>query len=210
MYSYSEDQVTFRDFHLNEVPFYDDREYSMDLYNDRMKEIIKNHDVNQPLFLYAAMQTPHSPLQVPEKYEDMYPDNMDPKRRTFLGMVTAMDDVIGDLISKLKESGLYENSVIIFSSDNGAVNGIRGGGSNYPLRGQKGSFYEGGVRVPAFIHSPKYVKNPGRTYYNLVHISDWFPTIMHLTNFEDFSSIDGIDQYEALFQEKKESIPRLI
>ena len=173
-----------------------------------MKEIISNHDGDQPLFLYAAMQTPHSPLQVPQKYEDMYPENMDPNRRTYLGMVTAMDEVVGDLISTLKESGLYENSVIIFSSDNGAVSGIRGGGSNNPLKGQKGSFYEGGVRVPAFIHSPKYVKNPGRIYDNLVHITDWLPTIMHLINFEDFSSIDGIDQYENLFEDRKDLIPR--
>ena len=55
-----------RDFHLNQDVFYDNREYSMDLYNDRFQEIIGNHDPKDPLFIYAAMQTPHSPYQVPQ------------------------------------------------------------------------------------------------------------------------------------------------
>ena len=78
-------------------------------------------------------------------------------------MVTAMDGVIGDLVKSLKDSGMYDNSVIIFSSDNGAAanaNGV-GAGSNYPLRGAKGTYYEGGVRVPSFVHSPSLVENPG-------------------------------------------------
>ena len=55
-----------RDFHLNQDVFYDNKEYSMDLYNGRIQEIIANHDQKDPLFIYAAMQTPHLPLQVPQ------------------------------------------------------------------------------------------------------------------------------------------------
>ena len=80
-------------------------------------------------------------------------------------MVTAMDEVIGDLVKSLKDSGMYDNSVIIFSSDNGAAGKANANGavagSNYPLRGNKGGYYEGGVRVPAFVHSPSLVENPG-------------------------------------------------
>ena len=74
-----------------------------------------------------------------------------------------MDEVIGDLVKSLKDSGMYDNSVIIFSSDNGAPGKGAGGGagSNYPLSGYKGSYYEGWVRVPAFVHSPSLVENPG-------------------------------------------------
>ena len=80
-------------------------------------------------------------------------------------MVTAMDEVIGDLVKSLKDNGMYDNSVIIFSSDNGAAGNAHGhgvgAGSNHPLRGAKGTYYEGGVRVPGFVHSPILVKNPG-------------------------------------------------
>ena len=55
-----------RDFHLNQDVFFDNREYSMDLFNTRIQEIIADHDQKDPLFIYAAMQTPHSPLQVEE------------------------------------------------------------------------------------------------------------------------------------------------
>ena len=74
-----------------------------------------------------------------------------------------MDEVIGDLVKSLKDSGMYDNSVIIFSSDNGAAGNAHGAaaGSNYPLRGNKGTYYEGGVRVPAFVHSPSLVENSG-------------------------------------------------
>merc|ERR1712137_393756 len=153
-----------RDFHLNQDVFYDNKEYSMDLYNGRIQEIIANHDQKDPLFIYAAMQTPHLPLQVPQKYINMYPEDLEENRRSLLGMVTAMDEVIGDLVKSLKDSGMYDNSVIIFSSDNGAPGKGAGGGagSNYPLSGYKASYYEGGVRVPAFVHSPSLVENPGR------------------------------------------------
>ena len=92
-------------------------------------------------------------------YADMYPDVAEP-RKTYLGMVTAMDDVLKHLVEELKSQDMYENSIIIFSSDNGGIS-LRGAASNEPLRGQKGTVYEGGIRVPGFVHSPNYVKQPG-------------------------------------------------
>ena len=74
-------------------------------------------------------------------------------------MVTAMDDLVGSLIDDLIANGMYEDSVIIFSSDNGGATGQ--GADNYPLHGQKGTLYEGGIRVPGFVTSPKHIKNPG-------------------------------------------------
>ena len=91
----------------------------------------------------------------------MYPEDLEDDRRALLGMITAMDEIIGNLVNALKNSGMYDNSVIIFSSDNGAAGGPRAAGSNYPLRGSKGTYYEGGIRVPAFVHSPAWVENPG-------------------------------------------------
>jgi arylsulfatase A-like enzyme len=90
----------------------------------------------------------------------MYSNIEDEDRRIFLGMVTAMDDMIGNITLELKKSGLYENSVIIFVSDNGGLPSL-GGGSNEPLKGFKGEIYEGGVRTPAFVHSPAFPETSG-------------------------------------------------
>ena len=80
-----------------------------------------------------------------------------PAKRTYYGMLSAMDELVGNLVSSLKENGLYDNSVIIWSSDNGAFPP----GSNSPLRGWKTELYEGGIRVPGFVHSPNLVQQPG-------------------------------------------------
>ena len=75
-------------------------------------------------------------------------------------MVSYMDDVIKDLIDNLKLNGLYEDSIIIFVSDNGGAL-EEGAASNFPLRNGKFSVYEGGIRTPGFIHAPKYIPKSG-------------------------------------------------
>ena len=94
---------------------------------------------NQPLFLYLPFQSVHSPLQAPEEYLQLYEEVEDEDRRTYLAMVTAMDDVVGNVTESLKEAGLYENSVIIWFSDNGGP--LSFGASNFPLRGEKVGFH---------------------------------------------------------------------
>ena len=89
----------------------------------------------------------------------MYPDVITQSRKTYLGMVTAMDDLVGSLINDLKANGMYEDSVILFSSDNGGMLNL--GATNYPLTGQKSTLFEGGVRVPGFVYSPNHIVNPG-------------------------------------------------
>ena len=105
----------------------------------------------------------HGPLEVPSVYRDMYSHVEDEDRQIYLGMATAMDDAVGNVTSALKEAGMYEDSVILFFSDNGgpAGNWPPGdigdsgfGASNWPLRGAKFTMWEGGARTVAFITAP--------------------------------------------------------
>ena len=132
----------------------------------RVSDVMSEHDTSKPLFMYIPMQNVHTPLQVPQEYIDMYP-NETGARQKYLALVTSMDDYVAHIVQELKNNGLYDNSIIIFSSDNGGAPG-HAGASNYPLKGWKSTLYEGGIRVPGWIHSPKYVKEPGLvcTYTN--------------------------------------------
>ena len=122
-------------------------------------EVIREHDPENPLFLYVPFQSVHSPLEVPQVYQDLYSDVVDDvDRQKYLGMVTAMDDAVGNITEALKDKDLYDNTVIVFFSDNGGL--IQYGANNWPLRGQKSTLFEGGTRTPAFIHSPRYFKIP--------------------------------------------------
>merc|ERR1719430_273939 len=81
--------------------------------------IIADHNPETPLFLYLPFQSVHGPLEAPEEYLDLYPDIEDPQRQLYLAMVTAMDDAVGQVVGALEEAGLYQDSVILFFSDNG-------------------------------------------------------------------------------------------
>ena len=102
-----------------EVALADNGTYSTTLIQPRAVELISTHDDSKPLFMYIPFQAVHSPLQVPDVYRDMYSDIEDKDRRTYLGMVTAMDDAVGNITAALKQSNLYDNTVIVWLSDNG-------------------------------------------------------------------------------------------
>lgn len=93
-------------------------------------------------------------------------------------MVTSLDDSVGRIFKKLRELYLISKSIIIISSDNGASIGA---GSNWPLRGQKGFGWEGGIRSPAIIWSPLLKLKKPRVSTSLMHITDWLPTFYRLS-----------------------------
>lgn len=94
-------------------------------------------------------------------------------------MVTKLDESIGSIVEALEEKDMLQNSVIVFMSDNGAasIGSFTNWGSNYPLRGIKDTLFEGGVRDAAFIWSPLIVQS-GRVSNDLVHVTDWLPTLL--------------------------------
>ena len=91
------------------------------------------------------------------------------------GTVTALDYAVGDIIEALKTEDMFDNTVILFSSDNGGA----GDKYNKPLRGRKEYMYEGGVRVVGVLSSPM-IQNKGSVYNGMIHVSDWFSSFLSL------------------------------
>lgn len=130
----------------------------------------------QPFFLYLAYNAPHTPLQATPKYLNRFEYIKDPKRKTYAAMVSAVDDGVGIILDKLKQLNLTENTLVIFLSDNGGPENVNGS-NNGPLRGGKGSLFEGGIRVPFAIQWPSLIK--ANTRYDQPVISlDIFATIV--------------------------------
>ncbi|XP_042866572.1 arylsulfatase I-like [Penaeus japonicus] len=177
------------DFRFNDTPLRNvSGIYSNNLYAARAKDIIKEHAAkgskNNPLFLMLSLQAVHGPVDVPLDYRRQHRNVKNLARRTFHGMLSALDDVVGHVVTELKKSGLYHNSIIVFTTDNGG--NIRSGGNNFPLRGNKGGVFEGGTRGVAFIHSPLLPKT-GFKYEGLMHIVDWQSTLLHAAGANKYS-----------------------
>lgn len=185
------------DFRDGFDPFNTSRTYSTELYRDRAMDIVSKHDPTKPLFMYLALQAMHTPLQVPKEYLENLAYLYGP-RKIYAGMVIAMDQAIGKIVSAFQDKGLWNNTLLIFSTDNGGLV-KQGGGSNWPLRGFKGSLWEGGIRGVAFVHGDilgrrQVVSN------DLMHVSDWYPTLVNLAggSLNDTLPLDGVDQWKML------------
>lgn len=109
--------------------------YSTYVYAKKVEEILADHsnlNYPSPLFLLLAPQNAHTPLEAPDYYIDQYEDISDHNRRVFSAMVTALDDLVGNVTQSLIHTGMYNNSIIVFVSDNGGATDV--GGNNLPLR----------------------------------------------------------------------------
>ncbi|KAF7651656.1 hypothetical protein LDENG_00107590 [Lucifuga dentata] len=192
------------DLHDNEgVAWGYEGKYSTHLFTQRARKILESHNpAGRPLFLLLSLQAVHTPLHPPKSYIYPYHDMANVARRKFAAMVSTVDEAVRNVTYALRKYGYYRNSVIIFSTDNGAQPFT--GGSNWPLRGRKGTYWEGGVRGVAFVHSPL-LKRRRRVSKDLLHITDWFPTLVGLAggNIRQSKGLDGFDVWDTISEGKE-------
>jgi arylsulfatase A-like enzyme len=171
--------------------------YSTHLVAKEACRLIAGKDKTKPLFLYVPFNGVHSPMQVPDSYLKPYGDLTGPRQK-LAGMLAAVDEAIGQIVDSLESAGLRENTLIVFSSDNGGPKP----GINTPLRDFKGSIYEGGVRGCAFANWPGKIP-AGQRIKQPMHVIDWYPTLIQLAGgkLEQTLPIDGRDVWPMLTQQ---------
>ncbi len=171
--------------------------YATHLQTQEAVRLIDESDPDRPMFLYLSYNAPHSPLQAPQEAIDAYSAIEDEHRRIFAAMVTEVDSGIGELRAALGEAGRSENTLIFFMSDNGGLESV--GADNGPLRGEKFTGWEGGIRVPALIHWP--AELPGESSIaEATSVEDVLPTLLAATGIsaEPPKSLDGRNLWPAL------------
>lgn len=173
-------------------------EYLTDRLTD---EAIKFIDKNKarPFFLYLSHYAVHTPLQAPDKLIKKYKKKPVGKRHrnpVYAAMVESVDHSVGRIMSKLEQLGIADDTVVFFTSDNGGHGRIT---SHLPLRGNKGNFYEGGIRVPLIVRWPGVVK-PGSQCKVPVISTDFFPTILEIAGLPSRPEchLDGVDMVPLL------------
>ncbi len=165
--------------------------YLTDTFSEEAVSFIERNR-ERPFFLYLAYNAPHGPLQATQKYLDRFP-TLEGKRKTYAAMVSAVDDGVGRVLQELQKHNLEENTMVVFLSDNGGPES-KNGSNNGPLRGDKGSIYEGGHRVPFAIRWT--AKFPQAMVYDQPVISlDIFATIAALSGAptDENRPLDGVN-----------------
>lgn len=196
-----------KDWYRNNEPLVEEG-YDTELFGEDAVSLIEKHDGSKPLFLYLAFTAPHTPYQAPEDYLARYPEIADPLRKAYAGQITAMDAEIGKVVAALERKGMRDNTLILFSSDNGGTRSklFVGEGKvtgeippdNGPYRDGKGSNYEGGTRVVALANWPG--KIPAGKIDEKIHVVDIFPTLANLSGGSTAKSkpLDGINVWPTL------------
>ena len=165
-------------------------EYLTDALTREAVDFIDRHDDN-PFFLYLAYNAVHSPLQGADAYMRKFSHIQDIQRRIFAAMLANMDDSVGAVMKQLRKSGLEENTLVFFLSDNGGPTRELTS-SNAPLRGQKGMMYEGGLRVP-FMVQWKGTLPKGKVYNHPVTSLDIYATAAANAKATAPENIEGVD-----------------
>jgi arylsulfatase A-like enzyme len=184
--------------------------YTHDLFADYAVDFIKRNSSN-PFFLYLPFCLPHDAYEVPGygKYEDKV---WSKDLKAYASMIERLDNTLEQIIETLKETGIDQNTIVFFTSDNGATN-IAGEwkifNSNAPLRGEKRDPFEGGIRVPMIVQYPEKV-NAGQTNDLVWYFADVMPTLAEIAKISSPENIDGISVYPTILGNDQDLSQRYI
>ena len=178
---------------------------STNLFTEAVQQSIEKHDSDKaPFFIYAAYQSVHAPLEAPQKYIAQCQSIPYENCHTFCGMLRAADEGISNITMLLKDKNLLDDTIIIFTTDNGGQTGQ--GSSNWPLRGNKGTVFEGGVHGTGFVWNSK-LPNLNYDNHHLIHVTDWLPTIVEgivgLELDKDKWALDGYNAWPIITENKE-------
>lgn len=201
-------------------------QYAPDIIHEQALKFLENNK-DKPFFMFYPTTIPHAELFAPEKYLEKHRGKYDPEKEydgvddgknfrlgpygsqpeshaAFAAMINVLDDCVGEIVSKLKELGVYENTIIIFTSDNGPH--LEGGAdpdyfnSNGIFRGYKRDLYEGGIRVPMLaVWEGKII--PGTVTDHASAFWDVFPTVAEITGAKTPENMDGISFLPTLLDQ---------
>ncbi|MGH8679242.1 MAG: arylsulfatase B [Burkholderiales bacterium] len=169
---------------------------------------ISRHDTKRPLFVYVSFPAPAAPLQAPREYLDRYKDVDLQERRAYYAMISVLDDAVGTIVNALQQKGMFDNTLLVFHSDNGGA--VRnkfptGDGDvprkvadNGPFHNGRGGLHEGAIRVVALAVWPGHIQ-PG-VAAERIHVTDMYPTLLGLAgaNLDQTKPIDGVDVWEVI------------
>ena len=171
-------------------PAFRPRGYLTEYYTDEAVKVIENNR-DRPFFLYLAYWAPHTPLQALRKDYDALAHIADHTERVYAAMIRALDREVGRVLSALEAQGLADNTVVIFTSDNGGAGYVGLDDLNKPYRGWKITNFEGGIHVPFFVRWPAGLPQ-GTTFEAPVHHFDIFATAAEAAGAALERSIDGV------------------
>lgn len=192
--------------------------FCIDDFTDHALNFIEQHQ-REPFFVYLPLNTPHSPMQVPDEYwarfenKDLSMRNRDADKedlghtRAALAMCENIDFNVGRLLTRLEQLGLQENTIVVYFCDNGP-NGVRWNGD---MKGRKGSTDEGGVRSPLLIRFPQQI-SPGLKVSRIAAVIDLLPTLADLAGIPVTSQkpLDGISLRDLLTKQEEPRLERFL
>jgi arylsulfatase A-like enzyme len=192
--------VNYHDLWRDRTEVFEDGQYATELFTREAVQFIRDHR-SQPFFCFVPYNAVHYPMHAPRQYLARFP-GLPPERQMYAAMLAAMDDGVGQVVRTLRELRLLENTLVIFTADNGATREARAGlnqrpataGINDPFRGNKFSVFDGGMHVPMIMQWPGVIPNRKVVREIGSHL-DLMPTIVKATgaNLPADRTFDGFD-----------------
>ncbi|MFD6700083.1 MULTISPECIES: sulfatase-like hydrolase/transferase [unclassified Microbacterium] len=205
IFYWGQNQNPVHDLWDDEREVYDNGRYLTEVIAEKAVSFIVD-SAAEPFLCYVPFNAPHYPMHAPKEYVDRFPDLPD-DRRIMAAMIAAMDDGVGRILDALDAAGITDDTIVFFSSDNGpsteSRNWLNGeeidyqGGSTGGLRGNKGSLFDGGIRVPAIIAWPGALPQ-GADWTEPCAMMDLLPTVLEATGALAADEADGASVLAAL------------